>query len=145
MLAVKIVLSTEERRLIMSGHGDSSSSQGSEIPKETEKKVKDLVRSLSNEFQRSTVGPFPTNYPYHIDKTKAEEYRKIARESLPNLMRNMHHSYKEKLKNVEGNSNQEILEERSKIRQDLGDQQRKLYKLYKNLDEDLIKRIIRDQ
>src|SRR5690348_7021531 len=129
----------------MPGHGDSSSSQGSEIPKETEKKVKDLVRSRSNELQRSTVDPSPTNYPCHIDKTKAEEYRKIARESLINIMRNIYHSYKEKLKSVEGNSNQEILEEQSKILKDLRAQQGEFYRRYKSLDEYLLKISEEDQ
>ncbi len=121
----------------MPRRGDSSSSQGSETQKQTEKQGTDFSRRIT-ELQRPIADPYPSNY--YIDKEKAKEYRQTARESFKKLTLDRYNAYRDNLSNVEGNSNQEILEAQSKIRKDYENRQESLRRLFQNLDNDLKKR-----
>jgi hypothetical protein len=121
----------------MPRRGDSSSSQDSETQKQTEKQGKDFTRR-SIELHRSIADSYSNNY--YIDKEKAKEYRQIVRESFKNLTLNRYKAYKDNLSNVEGNSNQEILEAKSQISKNYENQQKSLRRLFQNLDNDLKKR-----
>jgi hypothetical protein len=117
-------------------HRDSSLSKGSEIPKATEKKLQDHARRLSEQCNLK-VGPSPTNYHQHMEKVKTDKCYIAVRDSWVRYANKIDQKYKEDVKNVRGNSQQEIFAEQIKLAQNRKDQQDKLYKLSKDLPEDL--------